>query len=178
MAASAHAVSSLNTQEKAGMRVRRLVGGHKTQTTDTSWSIGDLPPRHAPFNEKTRPIRAGWKWRSAKASGGGQEFVLTALCNPKRDKWQAVLSVQGALGWSVVGRFEHHGDHPGLHVHSHCGRSGVEVGSSGMNDLARIPDVGEHHRRNSPWNEASFWEAAKTFYRIKELMGPLFDDVK
>lgn len=159
------------------MRVRRIVGMRKIQSTDTLWSTADLPPRHAPFNEKTRPVRAGWKWRSAKASDGSQEFVLTALCNPKRDKWQAVLAVHGAIGWSVVGRLEHHGDHPGLHIHSHCGRSGVEVGSSGMNDLARIPEVRRLHRRILPMNEASFWEISRRFFRIRETMGPLFENV-
>lgn len=160
------------------MRVRRLIRARKTQTSDTQWLVIDLPPRHAPFNEKTRPIRAGWKWRSAKAAIGDVDFVLTALCNPRRDKWQAVLSVKGAIGWSIIGRLEFHGDHPGLHVHSHCGRSGVEVGSSGMNDLARIPGVRSRHRRDQALTEASFWETARRFYRVQESMGPLFENVE
>ncbi|MCB9958232.1 MAG: hypothetical protein H6843_06395 [Rhodospirillaceae bacterium] len=76
---------------------------------------------------------------------------------------------------SVVGRFEHHGTHPGLHVHSHCQRSGIELGPSGLDDLVRIPKVGRgsYHRRQIAWTETAFWEAAKRFFRVKEPKGTL-----
>ena len=159
------------------LRVRHLIAIEKIQTGDTQWRTTDAPPRHVPFLVRTKPIRAGWKWRSARALAGTQEFVLTGFCNPSRDKWQAVLSVNGLLGWSVVSRFEHHGDHPGLHVHAHCARGGVEVGASGMDGLVRVPPVKQRHRRVNAWTETTFWEAARQHYRINQSQGPLFDYV-
>lgn len=64
----------------------------------TLWSNGDLPPRHAPYLTRTRPIKAGWRWRSARASNERAEFVIVAMGNAKRDKWQAILAVHNAVG--------------------------------------------------------------------------------
>lgn len=158
------------------MRVRRLIAAKKELQTDSDWQTNDLQPRYAPIFPKTTPIRAGWKWRSARASSADADFVLLAKCNPIRDNWQAFLIATTKDGSSsVVGRFEHHGSHPGLHVHAHCQRSGVEVGTRSLDDLARIPSAGSnsYHRRTNAWTERSFWEAAKRFFRVKEKQGPL-----
>ena len=124
------------------MRVRHLVAEKKELEADTEWQTTDLQPRHAPIFPRTTPIRAGWKWRSARALGPSGEYVLLAKCNPNRDNWQAFLILTADDGSSVVGRFEHHGSHPGLHVHAHCERSGVEMGPHGLDDLVRVPNAG------------------------------------
>jgi hypothetical protein len=157
------------------MRVRKLIRREKAKKSDTAWSDKDLPPRHAPIYPKSRPIRAGWKWRAAHAEADDTAFILTALCNPSRDNWKAMLIMETPSGSSVVARFEYHGSHPGLHSHAHCDRSGIEVGASGMDHLARIPKPGQFHRRTNAWTEATFWEAATKFFNIKDDIGPLFD---
>lgn len=158
------------------MRVRRLAGVHKIITADTGkWSASDLPPRHAPIYVKSRPIRGGWRWRSLKAKAEQHNFVLTVMCNPSRDNWQAILMLDTPHGHSVVGRFEYHGSHPGLHVHGHCARGGIELGGQGMDNLVRIPPVGQSHRRTNGWTESTFFEAAKRFYRLGEAPLPLFN---
>ncbi|MBC6442631.1 MAG: hypothetical protein GDA53_05805 [Rhodobacteraceae bacterium] len=73
----------------------------------------------------------------------------------------------------MAGCLDHHGTHPGLHAHAHCHRGGVETGPAGLDNLARIPAAGRHHRRNSAWTENGFWEAAKTFFRIQDQRGTL-----
>jgi hypothetical protein len=157
------------------MRVRRLIRLEKELLSDTDWKTTDLQPRFAPIFPKTTPIRAGWRWRSARASGAEGEYVLLAKCNPPRDNWQACLILTLDEGASVVGRFEHHGSHPGLHAHAHCERGGVETGTRGLDDLVRVPAAGStsYHRRRNAWSENGFWEAAKRFFRIKERKGPL-----
>lgn len=159
----------------SSMRVRHLIASEKVLRSDTGWQRTDLQPRHAPIFPKTTPIRAGWRWRSARASGAGGQYVLLAKCNPPRDNWQAFLIVTLDEGASVVGRFEHHGSHPGLHVHAHCQRSGIETGPSGLDDLVRVPAAGSrsYHRRTNAWTENSFWENAKAFFRVVESKGPL-----
>jgi len=166
------------------MRVRHLVSERKIERYDTGWSINDLPPRHAPIFAKTRPIRAGWKWRSARAEGVAdnhileepvRSYILTAICNPSRDNWKAFLIVETADGPSVVGRFEYHGSHPGIHIHTHCERCGIEIGGSGLDNLVRVPPAGQFHRRVNAWTEGTFWTAAKRFFRIEDDNGPLFN---
>jgi len=150
------------------MRVRHLIQKVKVQHNDTGWMSNDMPPRHSPIYAKTRPIRGGWKWRAAHCSVDGTDFVLTALCNIKRDNWQAYLMIEAAAGASVVARFEYHGSHPGLHGHAHCERGGIEVGASGLDSLVRFPKAGALHRRTNAWTDHTFWEAARRFFRIKD----------
>lgn len=158
------------------MRVRRLIKKTKRKRSDTGWSTNDMPPRFSPIYTKTRPIKAGWKWRSAQCQTGGVNFILTGLCNARRDNWQAYLMVETSEGISVVARFESHGSHPGLHGHSHCERSGIEVGANGMNNLVRCPPAEKFHRRTNAWTENTFWEAALSFFSVKPDFGPLFND--
>jgi hypothetical protein len=128
-----------------------------------------------PVYSKTKPIRAGWQWRSSKVEGPeGKAYILVAECNPVRDNWKAMLILETMSGPSVVARFEHHGGHPGLHAHAHCERGGIEVGPSGLDFLARIPRASSPHRRTNAWTQGTFWEAAKKFFRVEEDKGPLF----
>jgi hypothetical protein len=159
------------------MRVRRLIREPKVMLTDTRWSTTDLPPKHSAIYPKTKPVRAGWEWRSAKARSldpmEPSDYVLLAECNPRRGNWKAALIVQTDGGASVVGRFEFHGDHPGLHAHADCDRSGVETGPTSFGRLARFPGGGRFHRRNTFWTPVTFWDAARRFFRITEKQGSL-----
>ena len=145
--------------------------------SDTTWSSSDLPPKHSFIYPKTKPMRAGWQWRSAKARSANApqptDYVLLSECNPRRGNWKAALIVQTRDGPSVVGRFEFHGDHPGLHAHSDCERSGLETGPTSFGNLSRFPDGGRFHRRTHFWTPVTFWEAAKRFFRIAEQKGSL-----
>jgi hypothetical protein len=98
------------------MRLRHIVSDKKIIMTETKWSTKDMPPKHATVYSKTKPIRAGWQWKSAKMEG----YILVAECNPRRNNWRAMLIVETDTGPSVVARFEHHGSHPGLHAHGRC----------------------------------------------------------
>lgn len=158
------------------MRVRHLVSEAKTVASETKqWATTDLPPRHAPYLAKTRPIRAGWQWRSAELTSSNRKYVLTGLCNPSHGNWQAILTVAVDGSYSVVARFEFHASHPGLHAHADCSTGGVTVGAAGMDNLARIPEAGARHRRQNAWTETTFWDAAKLFFGVEFKNGPLFD---
>ena len=157
------------------MRVRHLIESKKQLQSDTNWRYDDLKPRFAPIFPKTTPIKAGWKWRSARASCDEGACILLAKCNPRRDNWQAFLMLDADEGTSVIARFEHHGTHPGLHAHAHCERSGIETGPQGLDNLVRIPIAGSksYHRRTNAWTEHRFWEESKKFFRIQEKKGSL-----
>lgn len=155
------------------MRVRHLIATRKVLRSDTLWQATDMAPRFCPIYSKTYPIRGGWRWRSAQATAGPENFILTALCHPGKGNWKATLIVQTPSGPSVVARFEDHSTHPGLHAHSHCDRSGLEVGGSGMGALVRAPPAQEFHRRTNAWTEGTFWEAAQRFFRVESPKGTL-----
>ena len=129
------------------MRVRELVRKRKALVAQTEWSHNDLPPRHAPVYTRTKPIRAGWQWRSARAIAGQVTFILLAECNIGRENYKAVLMIETEGGYSVVARFEDHGSHPGAHVHTHCERSGIQIEGEGFDNLVRIPSATARHRR-------------------------------
>lgn len=151
------------------MRVRKLISTPKTQLTDTGWSTSDMAPRYSGIFPKTLPIRGGWKWRSATCEDAARrKFFLVSQCNPMRDNWKAFLVVEGVGPNSVVARFEAHGNHPGVHSHAHCERSGIELGPSGLDNLVRVPKIGSRHRRVNAWTENSFWEASREFFKISD----------
>lgn len=157
------------------MRVRHIINRPKTLQSDTGWRQDDLQPRHAPYFAKTLPVRRHWKWRSLVAQDAdGHEYVLVVRCNVVKGDWQAVLcrKVPDSEA-SVISRFEYHEDHPGIHAHSHCDRSGVETGAAGLNGLARAPGGNTFHRRKITWTENSFLEESKRFFRIREKKGEL-----
>lgn len=155
------------------MRIRQYTRDKKTIKTDTLWKSEDLPPRHSYIFTKTRLIRGSWQWRSAVAESSIAEYVLLALINPERDNWEARLILLNEGTGSVISRYEYHGSHPGLHIHAHCERGGIEAGSTGMDNLIRLPDVGSERQVNIAFRANTFWERAKRHYRISDKKGPL-----
>jgi len=158
------------------MRVRQLVRKPKTMESDTNWQTRDIQPRYAPVFPRTKPNRAGWRWRSARVSDGNETFILFVECNPGRDNWKALLiRIHNDSGASAVARLDHHGSHPGLHVHVDCERSGIETGVQLLGETQRLPRAGgdSYIRRKNAWTEFGFWEAAKRFFRVSEQTGPL-----
>ena len=150
------------------MRVRKLIKCQKDLVTSTSWSHGKLTKRHAPVFEKTRPIRAGWQWRSGKATNQDDDYVLLALCNPGKDNWKAILMAKLTDGWSTVARLEYHASHPGLHVHSDCRNSGLQTGPPSMDIRNRIPKTDQRHLRIQGWTCDGFWNRAMQFFKISD----------
>ena len=157
------------------MRVRHLIAQQKTIQSDSRWSSHDMVPRFAPVYPKTRPMRAGWQWRSARVNAGSQPFVIVAECLPKRDNWKAMLIILASesSSASVIARFEHHGSHPEIHGHADCHRGGLEWGPASMDNLTRFPNAGSLHRRTHSWTEDSFWRAAMVFFRVEDVQGSL-----
>lgn len=153
------------------MRVRALVREEKREESDTHWRWSDLQPRFAPIFVRTRPIRAGWQWRSARVRSASRSYVLLSQCNPKRGNWLSMLILECPEGSSVVARLEDHSSHPGVHVHTHCGRSGIETGAQALDDLARWPAANAFHRRRHAWTPDEFWQVSRRFFRVETPAG-------
>ena len=155
------------------MRVRHLVAEPKTISTDTGWRRDDMAPRFSGLYTRTKPIRAGWQWRSVVAQSEHKEYIFLVQGHEEKDNWAAWLVVKTDGGYSLVTRFEYHGSHPGFHVHAHCDRGGIEEGTGSINDLVRIPNATSKGaivalRRDK------FWEQARRRFRISFPKGSLF----
>lgn len=157
------------------MRVRAITRIKKVVETDTQWKGTDVPPRHYPIISRAKPIRAGWEWRSVRAkSPDGRNFIAYLEVNLRKGDFKSVLIEDTVNGPSVVARYEYHASHPGIHVHAHCERSGMEIGATGMDKLARAPSLKKHHRRVGALSPSTFWAAASRFYGMEYETGPLF----
>lgn len=99
---------------------------------------------------------------------------MTSLVNIARGDLKSTLMVGATGGYSVVARYEFHSSHPGLHSHAHCDRSGIELGATGMGDLARVPKADGFHRHTAAISHSTFWEESRRFFRVKDDLGPLF----
>lgn len=157
------------------MRVRSILNLEKKITADTLWKQDDVPKRHCPINSRTKPIRAGWEWRSVRAQAAdGRSFIAYLEVNLRRGDFKSVLIEDTVNGPSVIARYEYHSSHPGVHAHAHCERSGIEIGASGMDRLVRAPRLKSHHRRSGSLSLSTFWLAASRFYGLKSDPGPLY----
>lgn len=155
------------------MRVRRLVRASKTISSDTKWKDGELQARHSGIYPKTMPSRPGWKWRSAIALDGDQEYILLCQINEGKDNWLAWLIRRTADGGSLVSRYEYHGNHPGLHVHADCERGGIELGPTSIKVPLRIPRVKYRSTRTPPARPDLFWKNACAHFRFDYAKGEL-----
>ena len=155
------------------MRVRKLIHEEKVMGQPTGWSFGGTPPRHVPVFRQTFPTGRGWQWQSVSAQNDSNEYVLHVRCNVNKDDWMAWLMIRLEEGWSIVGRFEYHSSHPGLHVHANCVSSGVLAGEKSISECDRFPTGGRYHRRIQAWTPDGFWNRALKFYRIECPKGAL-----
>lgn len=155
------------------MRVRHYVREPKIIANDSGWRTDDIPPRFSGIYEKSRPNRGTWRWRSVLAKASEREYIFLTQINEPRDEWKAWLVVLLNPGASIVSRYEYHGSHAGIHVHSHCELAGEEPGPQLINNLVRIPDASSYHRRQLTLRPGSFWETARKHFRIEFPTGDL-----
>lgn len=155
------------------MRVRQILHERKSMLTDSGWKTSAIPPRESGIFPKSKPLGKGWKWRACQAHGFSGNYNCLVQCNPDKDNWKGWLVLGTDHGPSIIARLEHHGSHPGLHVHSSCERSGIDCGGPSIGNLSRFPNSSSLHRRKNTWTENGFWEISKSFFRISENKGPL-----
>ena len=129
--------ASPDRDETAAMR--RLIFRPKTlDRDDGAWHVPPVPPRWLPFGRTLR-LGSDWRWRVLDCSREGEAFTLFGRVNIRRGNYQAWLSHRKGKELRVLARMEDHGDHPGLHVHAHCGASLPDVGPGSIEAPVRRP---------------------------------------
>lgn len=142
---------------------------------DTGWRDGVIHKQQAPWHEAGIQDRESWKWRSITArSNRDVNYILLIRFRLVNLNCQAILGRKVEGGWSAVGRYEYHSDHPGLHLHAHCDRGGLETGPTSLDNLQRIPErLSRCRQSRADWTKDSFLNAARQFYRVVEPKGSL-----
>jgi len=155
------------------MRTKSLIIEPKTIESETAWSNSDIPPKHYPINKKTYPARGGWRWKSFKLKGNFNNFVLLFLCNKMKEQWKTILMLvdeDKKTAFAVV-RYESHGNHPCIHVHTECYNAKDKVMEHWK---VRIPNVvSVNSRVRKIYSEQIFEKDALSFFRA--IRGDLFD---
>lgn len=155
------------------MRIRQHIRRPKIIESDTDWRDDDLPPRFSGIYERTRPMRAGWRWRSVLAKADGIEYIFLLQVKPRQDNWLAWLILKEENSCSIVSRYEYHSSHPGFHAHADCTRGGVEKGPDSIDNLLRIPKVSSPNGPTITLKERTFWEKSRKHFRIEFKQGQL-----
>lgn len=151
------------------MKTTKYILELKKIESDTNWQTKDIPPKHFPIYKKSYPNRASWKWRSLRLKGENTDFCLFLHCNPFKDQWKAYLMKEDI----PLVRYEYHGSHPGIHIHSSCN----DVEKTHMNQWIRLPDNNRLHRRaNENYTESRFYSECIKVFRINTENGDLFDE--
>lgn len=90
----------------------------KTDVDWGKWESGRPMPKSALKLRKPYPVSGKWTWRLVRFSVDGDRYTVLLKHRKGRQDFMAMLvrETEGEPG-SVLCRIEHHGSHPGWHVH-------------------------------------------------------------
>ena len=94
-----------------------------------SWTRGKRMPKTAFRLRKPYPVPRAWVWRIISFECAGEPYKVLLKARPERHDFMAML-VHDEGEPTVLCRVEHHGSHPGWHIHYQAERpfsSGVVV---------------------------------------------------
>lgn len=123
---------------------------------------------------KGRPIKLGtsWRWNHVRFDVDGAAHKMWVCYHTGKENYLAVACrVLPNDDLFVMAALEHHGTHPGWHVHGCC----VNVDSAAHGrlrypDMVRIPSPGGPYRQQSfPSNDALAMDIAAKHFRIEQL---------
>lgn len=155
------------------MRARELIFKEKMITKAGEWKSGQAMPKTAFPLSASRSYRLGpkWTWRVDVLECAGAECRLVIAFEPMKQTYVAWLSCKRGSGgtYALVAALEFHGDHPGWHCHSVCGKvSDIRIGLTRPPGSIRLPKVGAYHRRmDIVFSEREALEKAYLFYNVE-----------
>jgi hypothetical protein len=136
------------------MNVRQFIRQPKQIIEAGKWADGGtrgMPKSAFPLS-KSRSFQLGkkWRWRVDRVAVEDTECRLLTAFEPAHEKFMAWLSICRGADYAIVARYEFHGDEPGWHVHSTCGRvSQIPVAVVKPYGTMRLPKASDPHRRNA-----------------------------
>ena len=102
------------------MNVWNLRGEAKTEVRLGSWNSGKMPKTAMPLSkQRHRSYKLGnqWRWRLVNFLCEGRSFRLLIAHDSEKEQFLAMLGEDTNGDTKVVASIEHHGTHPGWHIH-------------------------------------------------------------
>ncbi len=88
----------------------------KTDLKVGPWQSGKRLPKTAIRTKRPYPVTGKWTWRLISFTCGGEPYKVLLKHRKERQDFMAML-VHDGVEATVLCRVEHHGSHPGWHVH-------------------------------------------------------------
>lgn len=85
------------------------------------WKTGQKFPKNGLNLRSPYPVTGQWSWRQIRFQAGDDRYSILIKCRPERLDFMAMLVHCGQPD-TVLCRVEHHGSHPGWHLHYQCKR--------------------------------------------------------
>lgn len=142
----------------------------------SKWHIGKMPRSgaNALSLSKARAMKLGaeWRWAHVQLDVNGAAHRIWICYHPKKENFLAVAGrVLSDGDLLVVGILEHHGTHPGWHIHGCCEE--LDRSSHGRlryPEMVRIPQPNQRHRSmDFPLSDDEAMDIAGKHFRIQEL---------
>lgn len=155
---------------------RAFISGSRSNFVATKWQAGKMPKggANALSLSKSRAIKLGaeWRWTHIGLDVDDMPHRIWICYHQRKENYMAVAcKILSDGDHLVVGVLEHHGTHPGWHVHGSC--KNLTQSSHGRlryPEMVRIPEPGSAHRASSfPSDDTEAMDIAGRHFRIQEL---------
>lgn len=163
--------------------MQEVIRGRKTNISVGEWGSGKIPKANFPLSKAGKKAWAfgpSWKWRFARFSCEGRDFVVRLLFNPDKMKVHAHLAMRSDRDLIVLCSYEFHPDLvTGWHLHTLCGEKN-DIDAAPAGTLAhgpwvkRLPNARARHNDTAFGNDmaggldAWLWRRTMRFFRVEE----------
>lgn len=155
---------------------RAFISGKRSNISPPKWQQGKMPKSGASAVSlsKARTIRLGaeWRWTHVRLDVDSAPHRIWICYHQGKQNYMALACKVLADGdMLVLGVLEHHGTHPGWHVHGCCKTTDDScTGRLRYPDMVRIPSAGGHHRAYGfPSSDEDALDIAGRHFRIPEI---------
>lgn len=158
---------------------RAFISGERSNISPAKWQQGKMPKSgtNAVSLSRARVIRLGaeWRWTHIKLDVDSEPHRIWVCYHPRKQNYMALAcKVLADSEMLVLGVLEHHGTHPGWHIHGCCSETDEScLGRLRYPEMVRIPEAGRIHRNFAfPSCDEDALDIAGRHFRITELRDP------
>jgi hypothetical protein len=131
------------------VRLRQIIAASKTNIDLGNWRSGKVPRADFPMAKAAYGLGNSYQWCVIKFEALGAKCRVLVVLNPQKQKYEAVLGIEGANGLKILCTYEHHPSEPGWHCHAtHDDSDTLNFGCMRGPWIKRVPSARQPHRAN------------------------------